>query len=409
MLGKIRNFFIAMKNIFHGGPLYYGWIGFLLVIMLIGLLAYSFQLKHGFIVTSIRDEVSWGFYIANFTFLVGVAAAAVLLVVPAYIYHFAPVKEIVFLGEIMAITAICMCIMFVTADLGHPERLWHMAPFVGRPNFPSSLLVWDVLVLNGYLFINLTIFLFVLYKIYEGKSYSAIMPLIILSIPWAVSIHTVTAFLYNGLPARPFWNAGILAPRFLASAFCSGPAMMILVFQLVAKFTKINIDVKAIQKVAELIAYTMALNLFLLGCEVFKEFYSNSVHLAPLQYMYFGLHGHNSLAPLMWTALIFNVTALVIFLIPALRNHITLLNIGCFLIIIGVYIEKGFGLVIPGFTPSTLGEIYVYWPTKIELGVTIGIWATGALIYTLLLKFTLPVYTGETHLQAQAKRKEADA
>ncbi|MDH5678088.1 MAG: polysulfide reductase NrfD [Nitrospinota bacterium] len=406
MFHKIRNFLVALMNIFHGSPLYYAWIFFLLAVMGIGLYAYSVQWNQGFIVTSIRDEVSWGFYIANFTFLVGVAAAAVLLVVPAYIYHFGPIKEIVFLGEIMAITAICMCIMFVTADLGRPERILHMAPLIGTPNFPSSLLVWDVVVLNGYLFINAIIFLYVLYKIYEGKSYAPIMPLIILSIPWAVSIHTVTAFLYNGLPARPFWNAGILAPRFLASAFCSGPAIIILVFQIVGKFTRINIDIMAIRKVAELIAYTMALNIFLLGCEVFKEFYSNSVHLAPLKYMYFGLHGHQGLVPLMWTSLALNLTALVIFVVPATRRNIALLNIGCVLIIVGVYIEKGFGLVIPGFTPSTLGEIYEYWPSGIELGVSVGIWATGALIYTLLLKFTLPVYSGETHIEEPEENRE---
>jgi quinol-cytochrome oxidoreductase complex cytochrome b subunit len=194
---------------------------------------------------------------------------------------------------------------------------------------------------------------------------------------------------------RPFWNASILAPRFLASAFCSGPAVMMIIFQIVRKVSKIEIDNKAIFKIAELVAYAMGINLFLLAAEFFKEFYSGSIHLAPMKYLYFGLHGHNALVPWMWTAMIFNITAFFLFLRPKTRENLLTLNIACVLIIIGVYIEKGMGLTIPGFVPGTLGEIYEYSPTFVEKAVTIGVWATGALIYTLLMKFAIPVYTGE--------------
>ena len=392
MKHKVRNFVTALSEVKKGSNLYYGWIGALLAIMTVGFISYVVQMEYGFIVTSIRDQVSWGFYISNFTFLVGVAAAAVLLVLPAYVYHFKPIKEIVFLGEMMAITAIIMCIMFVTADLGHPERAWHLLPLFGSPNFPSSLLTWDVLVLNGYLIINATVFFYIMYKVYEGADYNKIMPLILLSIPWAVSIHTVTAFLYNGLGARPFWNASILAPRFLASAFCSGPALMILVLQVVRKVAKVPIDNKAIFKLSELIAFTMAINIFLLMCEVFKEVYSDSIHLYSLKYLYFGLHGHNDLVFWMWLAFTFNSVSLFLFLFPKTSKDIRFVNIGCALTVTGVYIEKGFGLVIPGFVPDTLGEIYEYSPTIVEIFVTMGIWATGALIYTLLFKFAYPIY-----------------
>jgi len=373
------------------------WLAFLGLLMFIGAVSYGSQLQNGLIVTAMRDEVSWGFYISNFTFLVGLAAAAVLLVVPAYIYNFKPIKEIVLFGELLAVAAITMCIMFVVVDMGRIDRLWHVIPFVGKMNFPSSLLAWDIIVLNGYLAINLFISFYALYQMAHNREYSLqiIKPLIILSIPWAVSIHTVTAFLFNGLHARPFWNASILAPRFLASAFCSGPAVMMLIFQIVRKVSKIEIDNKAIFKIAELVAYAMGINLFLLAAEFFKEFYSGSIHLAPMKYLYFGLHGHNALVPWMWTAMIFNITAFFLFLRPRTRENLLTLNIACVLIIIGVYIEKGMGLSIPGFVPGTLGEIYEYAPTFIEKAVTIGIWATGALIYTLLMKFAIPIYTGE--------------
>ncbi|HEB49408.1 MAG TPA: polysulfide reductase [Desulfobulbus sp.] len=399
------NILILLKAIGRGNWYYFAWVTLLALLICAGAAAYLRQLSEGMIVTAIRDQVSWGFYISNFTFLVGVAAAAVLLVVPAYIYDFKPIKEIVLFGELMAIAAITMCIMFVVIDMGRIDRLWHVLPFVGRMNFPSSLLAWDIIVLNGYLFINLTISFYALYKMANSKEYNIniIKPLIILSIPWAVSIHTVTAFLYNGLSARPFWNASILAPRFLASAFCSGPALMLIVFQIIRKISRIEIENRAIFKIAELMAYAMGINLFLLAAEFFKEFYSGSVHLAPMEYLYFGLHGKDNLVPWMWSAMAFNITAFFIFLRPQTRENLFTLNIGCVLIITGIYIEKGMGLVIPGFIPGTLGEIYQYSPTVIEKLVTVGVWATGALIYTFLLKLAIPVTTGELRFSGKEK------
>ncbi|MGE5237200.1 MAG: sulfate reduction electron transfer complex DsrMKJOP subunit DsrP [Chloroflexota bacterium] len=397
MVYLVKNFFIALGQIFIGSKKYYLWVAFLGALIALGVSAYLDQVQRGMIVTHMRDQVSWGFYISNFTFLVGVAAAAVLLVVPAYIYHFKPIKEITLFGELLAISAILMCLLFVTVDLGQPLRGWHILPIIGAMNFPASLLAWDVIVLNGYLILNSAIAFYILYKHSIGEEYewSTIAPLIILSIPWAVSIHTVTAFLYNGLSARPYWNASILAPRFLASAFCSGPALMIIIFQLIRKHSEVEIEDRAIFKIAELVAYAMAINLFLLGAEVFKEFYSGSIHSFPIVYLYFGLHGKSALVPWIWIATILNIGAFLLFLIPKTRENFTTLNMACVFMIIGIYIEKGMGLVIPGFIPDTLGEIYEYMPSTHEVLVSIGIWATGALIYTLLLKFAIPVYTGK--------------
>lgn len=392
----IRNFFIALRQIVVGDKRYYAWLVFLGLFIIIGVNSYVDQLQRGLISTAMRDQVSWGFYISNFTFLVGVAAAAVLLVIPAYIYNFTPIKEIVLFGELLAITAITMCILFIMVDLGQPLRVWHLLPFIGTMNFPASLLAWDVVVLNGYLAINTVIVFYVLYRLSIGKEYkmSVIGPLIILSIPWAVSIHTVTAFLYNGLSARPFWNASILAPRFLASAFCSGPAIMLILFQLIRRYSEVQIENRAIFKIAELIAYAMAINLFLLGAEVFKEFYSGSIHSTPIEYLYFGLHGKARLVPWIWFATFLNISAFFLFLLPKTRENFTTLNMACVFVIIGVYIEKGMGLVTPGFVPDSLGEVYEYSPTTQEILVAIGIWAIGAMLYTFLLKLAVPIYTG---------------
>jgi len=401
----VKNFFITLRQILIGDKKYYAWLSFLSFFILLGGSAYIDQLNNGLITTAMRDQVSWGLYISNFTFLVGVAAAAVLLVIPAYLYHFKPIKEIVLFGELLAITAITMCILFILVDLGQPLRIWHILPVIGAMNFPSSLLAWDVVVLNGYLAINTVIAFYALYMLSIGKEYkmSVIGPLIILSIPWAVSIHTVTAFLYNGLSARPFWNASILAPRFLASAFCSGPAIMLVLFQIIRKLSDVEIENRAIFKIAELIAYAMGLNLFLLGAEVFKEFYSGSIHSEPIKYLYFGLHGHVKFVPWIWFATVLNIAAFFLFLFPKTRENFTTLNMACIFVITGVYIEKGMGLVVPGFVPDVLGEIYEYTPTMQEILITMGIWACGAMLYTLLLKFAVPIYTGKLRFFKKAE------
>lgn len=396
-MGPLKFMSTGARFVLRGGSAYWLWVGFLVTLIVWGGLAYVDQLRDGLIVTNMRDQVSWAFYIGNFTFLVGVAAAAVVLVIPAYIYHWGPIKEVAILGEILAISAIVMCLLFVTADMGRPDRFWHLIPGIGRMNFPSSVLAWDVLVLNLYLVLNLVIVTHLLYRGMQGRPYnqSLVVPLVLFSIPAAVGIHTVTAFIYAGLPGRPYWNASILAPRFLCSAFCSGPAIMVILFQILQRTTKIAIRDAAIWKVAELMAYAMFLNLFLLGAEIFKEYYSATEHLIHLQYLFTGVHGHHALVPYAWAFVVCGVAAFLLFLFPATRRNVVTLNLGCLLIYASVYIEKGMGLVMPAFTPDTLGEIFEYTPTLHELRIGAAIFSIGFLVFTVLCKIAIPIMTGE--------------
>lgn len=378
-----------IRILFNGSYAYYAWVLFLLVCIVQGLLAYVSQFTDGLIVTNMRDSVSWGYYIGNFTFLVGVAASAVMLVIPAYIYNWKPIKEVVIFGELLAVAAIVMCLLFVLVDMGHPERLWHMIPGLGWPNFPNSLMAWDALVLNAYLSINLFVVVYLLWSAYQGKHYNTkiVIPLVILSIPLAVGIHTVTAFLYSGMASRPYWNASILAPRFLASALCSGPAVLLILFQVLRKITPLEIKDNAIHKIAELMAYAMGFNLFLFGAEIFKEYYSNTHHLVHYEYLLFGMHGEPSpIALYAWTSLVFSILAFLLFVIPATRRNFFTMNIGALLIYFSVYIEKGIALIIPGYTPDTLGQIYAYTPSATELRVAAGIFGIGFLIFTLFVR-----------------------
>src|ERR1022692_2337768 len=387
----------SLKLILRGNRAYWMWLAFLGALIVSGVLAYSGQVRFGLGVTAMRDQVSWGFYIGNFTFLVGVAAAAVVLVIPAYIYNWKPIREIVIYGELLAISAIMMCLMFVMVDIGRPDRFWHLIPPFGHLNFPSSILAWDVVVLNLYFIVNFVVATHILYRAFHGRRYAKrlVVPLVLLSIPMAVGIHTVTAFLYNGLVARPYWNSSILAPQFLASAFCSGPAILLVVLQLLRRFTRFEIQDAAISKIAELMAYAMFLNLFLHGAEAFKEFYSNTQHLLFTRYWYFGVGSHHTLVPYAWSAVALNLVAFGLFIPPPPRRNLITLNIGCLATYAGVYIEKGMGLIIPGLTPDTLGEIYEYYPTIAELRVAAGIFALGFLLFTLMLKVAVPISLGE--------------
>lgn len=387
----------SITVVLRGDRAYWAWLTFLGALIVSGALAYARQASTGLVLTAMRDQVSWGFYIGNFTFLVGVAAAAVVLVIPAYIYHWKPIREIVIFGELLALSAIIMCLLFVLVDVGRPDRLWHMIPPWGYINFPSSLLAWDAIVLNIYFLVNLVVVTHIIYRAYYGRPYEKriVIPLVLASIPMAIGIHTVTAFLYNGMAARPYWNSSILAPQFLASAFSSGPAILLIVLQLLRRFTRFEIQDQAIWKIAELMAYAMFLNLFLHGVEAFKEYYSNTEHLLYTRYWFQGLGVHRTLVPFAWSAVALNLTALFLFIMPATRQNAVTLNIGCLATYAGCYIEKGMGLIIPGLTPDPLGEIYQYYPSMTELRVSAGVFALGFVIFTLMLKVAVPISLGE--------------
>ena len=380
---------------FVGDWRYYVWMGALTALCLVGVNAYAKQLVHGLITTGMSDQVSWGVFIANFTFLVGVAAAAVMMVIPVYIYDNEELHDLVIFGELLAVAAILMCLAFVTVDLGRPDRFWHLIPGLGQLNFPASMLSWDVIVLNGYLLLNVHICGYLLYCRYQGKKPAKwfYIPFVFVAIVWAVSIHTVTAFLYVGLGGRPFWNSAIVGPRFLASAFTAGPALIILALQIIRRITEYHITDKALLTLRSIVQVSMLINVFLLVNEVFKEFYSGDLHSESSKYLFLGLHGYHALVPWIWTAIVFNLVAMFLLVLPLSRS-LKWLNLTCVLCITGIWIEKGMGLVIPGFIPTPLGQIVEYRPSVNETLVCIGIWAFGLLAYTVFLRMSVPILQG---------------
>ncbi len=562
MISAARNYLVFLwrcaRVAFVGDWRYYAWMGLLTAGCLFGLNAYCKQLVQGLASTGMSDEVSWGVYIANFTFLVGVAAAAVMMVIPVYIYGNEEMHDLVIFGELLAVAAIIMCLAFVTVDLGRPDHFWHLIPGIGQMNFPASMLSWDVIVLNGYLLLNVYICGYLLYCRYQKKKPSKwfYIPFVFVAIVWAISIHTVTAFLYVGLGGRPFWNSAIVGPRFLASAFTAGPALIILALQVVRRvtasahpadharefagtslaapreanladlellsrhlpelasvpladrqtgligatvlevakgdsllhqgeaddgaffvlsgrvvveraeggrsritrsagagdqfgevsaltgtprvatataevrsvvlrlpavalralmqspkmneivhhrmFERLMITDRGLLMLRSIVQVSMLINVFLLANEVFKEFYSGNLHVASAKYLFIGLQGHYALVPWIWTAIALNLIAMTLLVLPLSRS-LKWLNVACVLCIIGIWIEKGMGLVLPGFTPTPLGAIVEYTPSLNETLICLGIWAMGLLLYTIFLRMAVPILQGQLSKDNEVK------
>jgi Ni/Fe-hydrogenase subunit HybB-like protein len=378
-----------LEKAIKGSPTYWGWVVFLLAVIGAGFAVYLYQFSVGLKITGMSRDVSWGFYIGQLTYFVGVAASGVMVVLPYYLHDYKAFGRITILGEFLAVASIVMCGLFVIVDLGNFPRMLNIILY---PN-PSSILFWDMIVLNIYMLLNIIIGWNVLSSERKGIHYPTwITPLIYISIPWAFSIHTVTAFLYAGLPGRHYWLTAILAARFLSSAFCSGPAILILLCLIVRKMTRFDPGREQIHTLGSIVTYAMILNVFFFMLEIFTAFYSQiPSHMDPIIYLFAGYEGYSRLVPLMWTAGFFALVALILLIIPSTRRRDGILAVACVAVVISTWIDKGFGLVIGGFIPNPFEGVTEYWPTAPEMMISIGVWATGFFILTVLYKVATSV------------------
>lgn len=373
---------------------YRAWLGLLMAGIVVGAIGYRQQLIEGLWATSMTDPISWGAYIANFTFVVGVGASAVTVLVPAYALRVSSFRPIVFVGEMLALSAITMALLFVTVDIGRPDRSWHLVPFLGSLNWPTSLLSWDVVVLGGYLAINLAIVQVSMLAQFRGQKKPAIyVPLVFVSMVWAISLLLDEAFLYTWLGARPFWNSAIVAPRFLVSAFVSGPAFFIVTLGLMRRGLDFPVDDQVFLIFRRLLTVTLLTNLFLFAAEVFTELFSGSLHGRAMRWLLFGRDGHYDLSVFVWIAIALHLGAAALLMTPLHRKQ-RYVEVACAMAFVGVWIEKGMGLIIPGFVPSPLGEAGSYFPSWVELSVIVGVWSFGLLMFTLLVRVAMRIEDG---------------
>ncbi|MDD5398628.1 MAG: polysulfide reductase NrfD [Dehalococcoidia bacterium] len=382
-----------IENIFRGGKKYWLLVSGLLVLMAAGMAAYLEQWNTGLAVTGLSRDVSWGLYIANFTFFVGVAASAVMIVIPYYLHNSKEFRRILILGEFMAVAACLVAITFILVDLGQPSRVLNIILYPS----PGSIIFWDVVVLSIYLLLNIVLGWVALDAEYKEVAPPAwLKPVAIVSVVWAISIHTVTAFIYAGLAARAFWLTALLAPRFLASAFASGPALLILIALAMKKWGGFEPGDQSLDKVAKIVTYAIIITVFFLLLEIFTVFYSQEPGaMSHFQYLLFGLDNHYGLVPWIWTSILLACAAIILLVIPSMRKNQLILALACAAVFISIWIDKGLGLIVPGFIPTPLGDITEYTPTALETLITMGVWATGGLILALLLKVVLAIRQGQ--------------
>lgn len=386
-----------IRYVLKGGTKFYVWMGSLAVLMVGMLYVFYLQNTDGLIVTGMTSQIHDGLYFANLVFLVGVAAGAVTIVFPAYVHHHEGMHKVTVLGEMLAIAAVIMVMMFVLAHMGRPDRLWHMIPIIGIFNFPHSMLAWDVLVLNVYLALNVICGFYCLWAKYTGKPLNKkiFLPLVYISIVWALSIHTVTAFLISTMPARPMWFHSMMPIRFITTAFAAGPALIIIIFMIVRENTRFWVEDSVLKLLATIVTWCLGIAIFLTMSEVVVELYARTEHANGLYYLMFGLHGLTKLVPWFWSAVVLMVGAFILFLTPRVRNNMKLLPIPCAMAFAGIWIEKGMGLIVAGFIPSPIGEVTEYYPSFVEVLLTVGIWAFGFFILTILLKGAIGILLGE--------------
>lgn len=378
-----------LEKALTGNRLYWIWVAVLLALFGVGAFFWLRQLEYGLTLTGMGRDVSWGLYIAQFTFLVGIAASAVVLVLPYYLHDYKVFGKITLLGEFLAIAAVAMCGTFIFVNLGQPSRVLFVMIHVS----PKSVLFWDMFVLNIYLVLNVINGWTVLSSVKKGVPPPAwVKPLIYLSIPWAISIHTLTAFIYAGMPGRSFWLTAIMAPRFLAAAFASGPALLILLCLVMRRFAGFDAGREAIQAMARIMTYALVTNVFFVLVELWTVFYSQIPEdMEHFRFLYAGLDGYDLIANWMSVSVLCALAGLVLLLNPRTRGNETTLAVACVAVFLALWIEKGLGLLVTGFVPTVLGKVVRYVPTGGEMAIAVGIWAMGFLIITILYKIFVSV------------------
>jgi Ni/Fe-hydrogenase subunit HybB-like protein len=379
-----------------------GIVGCLLVLLLAGIAAYGVQFQHGLGVTGLSRNVPWGLYISQFTFLVGIAASSVLLILPRYVHGKLDCAPLVIVGETVSIVALIEAMTFVLVDLGRPDRV--LAIFLYPA--PTSLMFWDILTLTGYLLLCLTILTGSLLSPH-GAHQAWLRPLVLLSIPFAFGIHVVTALLYSGLAARGGWMSAILAPKFLATAFASGSALLLLLGSALTATRTLIVDRAAIARLAAIMTYALSASLLFSGLEAFTSLYSGIASSREhLHHLFVPDPENPGLAVGMLASTALSLVAIVVLLRPSFRRSPRLLYLASGAVLVSVLLEKGLVFIPSGFAPSALGEATDYHPSFIELLIACGIHAGGLLALIALLG---PIASRARALQAHLDDNTDDA
>ncbi|OQP64222.1 polysulfide reductase [Niastella vici] len=391
------------------------WIGVLLSLCVVGLIAYTRQLSKGLVVTSMRDYVSWGIYISNFVFFVAISLVGSLITAILRLTDVHWSTPLTRIAEIIAVSAITFAAIIIVVDMGRPDRFYNLF-FHGRLQSP---IIWDVIVITTYFFISILLLYFPLLpdcmlllknekklgkrpnKLYKflGSFWRntpaqikinecAINILVITIIPVAFSIHTVTSWLF-ATTYRPGWDSTNFGAYFVSGAFLVGAGGVLMAmyafrksYKLEKYITELHFDkMGKIVVMLALVYLYFNINEFLVPAFKMKK---------PDQEHLMGLFA-GDFAPLFWFAIITSMFLPVLILVfKKGRKPLPAFIAGC-LVVIGSWIKR-YVIVTPTLLHPFLPMRDVppsyrhYFPSWEEWAIAMGSLAGMMLIITVFAR-----------------------
>lgn len=393
---------------------FHNWMAFLTTLLVICLYAYYIQIKEGLGVTGLRDYVSWGMYIANFVFFVAASLIGMLITAVLGLAGVKWITPIARIAEIIAIGFAAVAGLVIVSDMGRPERLIYVFLY-GRIQSP---ILWDVTVVTTYVLIS-TILLYLplipdlkilarnpalpkwLQKAYEFLSinwkgsneqykllHKAIKIMSVLIVPVALSIHTVTSWLFAST-TREGWNSTIFGPYFVTGAFVAGVGCLVIAMYFFRNNYKLHnyITDDHFDKIGKLLVLVSLVYLYFNVNEFlvpgYKEYPGAHTHLHEL------LAGKHAF--LFWfTQFIGLILPIVLLIFKRFRKPFSMMLIGLG-VVIGAWLKR-YIIVIPTqehpFLPiqNVPDNFLVYKPTLIEISITLASIILTLMIITVLSK-----------------------
>ena len=399
------------------------WMASLSTLLLVCMYAYYIQLDKGLIVTGLRDYISWGMYISNFVFFVATSLVGMLISSALGMMGYKWVKPIGRIAEIIAVAFSAVAGLVIVSDMGRPERL----PFVFLFGRIQSPILWDVTVVTTYMTLSILLYLFTmipdmaiskgrightppwLQKTYEVLSFNfkhtpgqykillkAIRILLILIVPTAFAIHTVTSWLF-AVTTRPGWDSSIFGPYFLTGAFVAGSAAVIILMFFVRNNYKLSryITIEHFDKMGKLlflvsvVYFYFNLNEYLVPAYKMKTFEAH--HLIELF--------AGEFAFMFWSVQLLGlIIPMILLLFKPMRKPVPMVLIASVVLIASWF--KRLLIVVPTmaspFLPKqNVPEAWmVYHPTLIETAITVGTLTLAVMIISVLMKLfpVIPIW-----------------
>jgi molybdopterin-containing oxidoreductase family membrane subunit len=370
------------------------WWAVLIAGLGIGLSAFLYQWANGLGVTGLSNTISWGMYIISFMFLVGVSAGGLIVVAGSELVESDRFEPLTRLAVVVSGTAIAAAAISILPDLGRPQLVWKM---IWQPHWTSPL-IWDVIVITVYLTIA-AVDLWLLTR--PQPQPKALRTMAFIALPAAVLVHSVTAWIFGLLVARPFWNTALLAPMFVSSALVSGTALLIVVAYAVERTTDWDPSERVFPDLGRLMVWFIGVDAFLLFAEILTTYLSRVPdHLKQLNVILVG-----RLAPVFWAEVLIGVVVPFAVFASRLRYRRGWVVAAAALALVGVFFKRinivmtsmfeplvGLAPGIPGGRPGQgFRPDQIYVPTIVEVGVLIGVAAfVGALITLGVRAFVVP-------------------